>query len=350
MTIRGPMCACLALLLTGCGAVVTSPSRTTAEPDIMKSFTVIAHRGASGYLPEHTLEAAAMAHAMGVDYIEQDVVLTRDDALVVMHDLYLDAMTDVAHRFPGRQRADGRHYAIDFTLEEIQSLRVNERREASGRPAFPERFPVSSGIFRIPTLAEEIELIQGLNRSTGRNVGLYIEPKSPAWHIEQGKDVMVAVLDLLARFGLTGAGQKVLLQSFDPTALRYAREELRSELRMVQLIGENSWRESTADFDYLRSPAGLAEIAGYAQGIGPWIPQVVDIDGDRSSDISPLVAQAHALDLFVHAYTLRADQLPSSIDSLAEAVRILVEETGLDGVFTDHPDQVIRHLPAEISR
>jgi glycerophosphoryl diester phosphodiesterase len=349
MTIRGPMCACLAFLLTGCGAVVTSPSRTTAEPDIMKSFTVIAHRGASGYLPEHTLEAAAMAHAMGVDYIEQDVVLTRDDALVVMHDLYLDAVTDVAHRFPGRQRADGRHYAIDFTLEEIRSLRVNERREASGRPAFPERFPVSSGIFRIPTLAEEIELIQGLNRSTGRNVGLYVEPKSPAWHREEGKDMMAAVLDLLARFGLTGAGHKVLLQSFDPTALRYAREELRSELRMVQLIGENSWRESAADFDYLRSPEGLAEIAGYAQGIGPWLPQVVDIKRNKDIDISPLVTQAHALGLFVHAYTLRADQLPSSVDSIAEAVRILVEETGLDGVFTDHPDQVIQHLPAEIS-
>ena len=87
-----------------------------------RPFSVIAHRGASGYVPEHTLEGVAMAHAMGVDYIEQDVVLTGDNALIVLHDLYLDAVTDVAARFPGRQRADGRHYAIDFSLEEIHSL------------------------------------------------------------------------------------------------------------------------------------------------------------------------------------------------------------------------------------
>jgi len=345
MTIRGPMCACLALLLAGCGTLTSTSSRPIAEADNMKSFTVIAHRGASGYLPEHTLEGAAMAHAMGVDYIEQDVVLTRDDALIVLHDLYLDAVTDVAQRFPGRQRDDGRHYAIDFTLEEIRSLRVHERLEPNGHPAFPNRFPATSGIFRVPTLAEEIELIQGLNRTTGRDVGLYVEPKSPAWHREQGKDLVADVLELLADYGLADASDKVLLQSFDPDALRYAREALQSELHMVQLIGENSWRESTADFDYLRSPKGLAEIAGYAQGIGPWLPQVIEIEDVRTSNISDLVARAQQLGLFVHAYTLRADQLPSSIDSMAEAVRIMVAEAGLDGVFTDHPDQVIEHLP-----
>jgi len=285
-----------------------------------------------------------MAHAMGADYIEQDVLLTRDDVLVVLHDLYLDAVTDVAQRFPGRERADGRHYAIDFTLDEIRSLRVHERLQDNGRPEFPGRFPAETGIFRVPTLAEEIELIQGLNTSTGRAVGLYIEPKSPAWHREQGKDLVAAVLHLLARYGLKGADDKVLLQSFDPDALRYARGELHSGLRMVQLIGENSWRESMADFDFLRSPEGLAEIAQYAQGIGPWLPQVVDISNTPQADISDLVSHARQYGLFVHAYTLRADQLPSSIGSMAEAVRILLDETGLDGVFTDHPDQVIRYL------
>jgi len=350
MTLRGPLCAGLALLLVGCGTVTTIPHRTIAEPANMNQFTVIAHRGASGYLPEHTLEGAAMAHAMGADYIEQDVVLTSDDALIVLHDLYLDAVTDVAQRFPGRQRTDGRHYAIDFTLDEIRSLRVHERLEANGRPAFPDRFPAAAGIFRVPTLAEEIELIRGLNRSTGRDVGLYIEPKSPAWHREQGKDLMAAVLDALSDYGLTDADDRVLLQSFDPDALHYAREELRCELRLVQLLGENSWRESTADFDFLRSPEGLAEIAEYAHGIGPWLPQVIDIKVAGSSDISDLVTRAHELGLFVHAYTLRADQLPSSIGSMAEAVRILAGEAGLDGVFTDHPDQVVRNLPSRDSR
>jgi glycerophosphoryl diester phosphodiesterase len=314
--------------------------------DAMQDFAVIAHRGASGYLPEHTLEAAAMAHAMGADYIEQDVVLTGDDVLIVLHDLYLDAVTNVAQQFPGRQRADGRHYAIDFTWEEISSLRVQERLRPDGHPAFPGRFASAGQIFRVPTLAEEIELIQGLNRSTQHEAGLYIEPKAPAWHHREGKDLMGAVLDLLARHDLDGADDPVLLQSFDQGALIRARNELRSQLRMVQLIGENSWNESPDDFDYLRSPEGLARIAGYAQGIGPWIPQLIDFKVNKPSDISDLVTRAHALGLFVHAYTLRADDLPPRAGTLENAVRMLAGEMGLDGVFTDQPDQVLQHLPA----
>ena len=310
----------------------------------MKEFSIIAHRGASGYLPEHTLEAAALAYAMGADYIEQDVVLTRDNVLIVLHDLYLDSMTDVAAQFPGRERADGRHYAIDFSWEEIRSLRVHERRRNDGRPVYPGRFPASAQIFHIPTLTEEIELIEGLNRSTGRDVGLYVEPKSPAWHAAEGKDLMVAVLDELTRHGLDGVDDNILLQSFDSKALRRAREELQSGLRMVQLIGENSWDESPDDFDFLRSPEGLAFISGYAQGIGPWIPQVIDFKAQQPAEASGLAAEAHALGLFVHAYPLRADELPPRSGTMAAALRGLIEVAGLDGVFTDHPDQVKRHL------
>jgi glycerophosphoryl diester phosphodiesterase len=313
---------------------------------MMQDFAVIAHRGASGYLPEHTLEAAAMAHAMGADYIEQDVVLTRDNVLIVLHDLYLDAVTDVAQRFPGRQRANGRHYVIDFTREEIHTLRVHERLRPDRHPAFPGRFATTSQSFRVPTLAEEIELIKGLNRSTQREAGLYIEPKSPAWHSREGKDLMGAVIDLLAHHDLDCADDPVLLQSFDQGALIRARRELQSELRMVQLIGENSWDESPDDFDYLRSPQGLVSIARYAHGIGPWIPQVVDFKTENSPDISDIVARAHALGLFVHAYTLRADDLPPRAGTLADAVRVLAHEVGLDGVFTDQPDQVLQQLPA----
>jgi glycerophosphoryl diester phosphodiesterase len=155
---------------------------------------------------------------------------------------------------------------------------------------------------------------------------------------------MRAVLHLLAGYGLDGANDKVLLQSFDQGALIHARNELHSQLRMVQLIGENRWDESPDDFDYLRSPEGLAGIAEYAQGIGPWIPQVVDFKTDKPADISDLVTRAHALGLFVHAYTLRADDLPHQAGTLANALRVLTDEVGLDGVFTDHPDQVIEHL------
>lgn len=312
----------------------------------MNDFTVIAHRGASGYLPEHTLEGAAMAHAMGADYIEQDVLLTRDDVLIVLHDLYLDAVTDVAARYPGRARTDGRHYAIDFTLEEIRRLHVHERTGPDGEPAFPRRFPAGSRLFRVPTLEEEILLIQGLNRSTERNVGLYIEPKAPAWHQAEGKDLMVAVLALLADHGLIEADDKVLLQSFDFQALRRAREELGTELGLVQLIGENDWQESPADFDFLRTEAGLREVARFARGIGPWLPQVIEIKNDGSIDTSDLTATAQRLGLFVHAYTLRADQLPPALDGMQETLRLLVEKVKLDGIFTDHPDQVVGYLRA----
>jgi glycerophosphoryl diester phosphodiesterase len=332
--------AFLAVAMAGC---VATPQ--PSEVGTMKRITVIAHRGASGYLPEHTLEAAAMAHAMRADYIEQDVVLTRDDQLIVLHDLYLDEVTDVAERYPGRHRSDGRHYAIDFTLAEIRQLRVTGR-DRPGAPSSPDG-PVlaDAEVFRVPTLAEEMELIRQLNRSTGHESGLYIEPKSPAWHTAEGKNLMAAVLDLLADFGLTDASDPVLLQSFDAEALMYARGELGSRLRMVQLIGENSWRESPSDFDFLQTSEGLAGIAGYAQGIGPWIPQVVEFLSNESHDISDLVARAHAAGLFVHAYTLRADQLPKGAGTLSKAVHVLVDEVGIDGVFTDHPDQVIRLLP-----
>lgn len=313
----------------------------------MKNFTIIAHRGASGYLPEHTLEGVAMAHAMGADYIEQDVVFTRDDELIVLHDLYLDAVTDVAEKFPERARGDDKHYAIDFTLEEIRTLRVHERLRPDGQPEFPDRFPHREALFRIPTLAEEIALIQGLNRSTGRNTGIYIEPKSPAWHQDEGRDLVKAVLGALNEFGYRDREDRAFLQSFDHDFLLYARDELGTGLKLVQLIGENSWRESAMDFDRLQTPAGLRDIARTVDGIGPWLMQVVTVQNGEITDISELVEHAHHLGLFVHAYTLRADQLPPGIESIEATVPFLRDRAGLDGVFTDHPDRVVQAVESE---
>ena len=133
---------------------------------------IIAHRGASGYLPEHTLAAKALAYCQGADYLEQDVVLTRDDHPVVLHDIHLDTVTNVADVFPDRQRADGRFYAIDFTLAELRQLKASERIDLNtGQAVYPNRFPVGSAAFGVPTLAEEIELVQGLNKTLGRQVG-----------------------------------------------------------------------------------------------------------------------------------------------------------------------------------
>jgi glycerophosphoryl diester phosphodiesterase len=308
------------------------------------NFLVIAHRGASGYLPEHTLSGTAMAHEMGVDYIEQDVVLSRDGELVVLHDLYLDAVTDVAERFPGRQRDDGHFYAIDFDLAEIRSLRVRKRPRHDEDPALAGRSPADSAVDHVPTLREMITLIQSLNESTGRDIGIYVEPKSPRWHEQEGRNVMAETVRVLDEFGYCSRDDRAYLQSFDKDALKYAREVLQCDLKLTQLIGENDWRESPCNFDYLRSEAGLAEIACFADGIGPWLPQVVDLSGERMGRPTGLVEAAHRHGLPVHAYTLRADQVPIEIGTLDAAMDLLLKQLQLDGVFTDHPDQVIRYL------
>jgi len=304
---------------------------------------IVAHRGASGYLPEHTLAAKALAYAMGADFIEQDVVLTKDDHPIVLHDIHLDTTTDVAERFPSRARNDGRFYAVDFTLAEVQRLRVTERIDLETDSAnYPDRFPIWKSRFHVHTLAEEIELIQGLNKSTGREVGIYTEVKSPAWHRKQDKDISRIVLDELHAHGYDDKTDAAYLQCFDARELRRIREELKSNLRLIQLIGENSWNEARVDFDELRTPTGLDEIAKYADGIGPRIPHVVrGRAADGSAIVTPLVAEARRRRLCVHPYTLRADALPEYVSSSEELLEMLVVDAKVDGVFTDFPDRAV---------
>ena len=311
---------------------------------------VIAHRGASGYLPEHTLAAKALAHGMGAHFIEQDVVLSRDGVPIVTHDIYLDSTTDVALRFPDRARPDGRFYAIDFDLREIRQLRVHERThvDADGQGAafFPERFPAQPALFTLPTLSEEIALLSGLDQSRGCRTGLYIELKSPNWHRREGLDLASAVLEVLNETGYWNLPEQVFLQCFDDQTLRQLREELRAPLPMIQLIGENSWDEdSEVDYDYLRTTEGLSYIAGYAQGIGPYLPHIyLGKTASGAARFSGLVDSAHACGLQVHPYTFRRDELPTGIDSFEELMDIFFRQAGIDGVFTDFPDIVVNYL------
>ena len=200
----------------------------------MSRFIIIAHRGASGYLPEHTLPAKAMAYAMGADYLEQDVVATRDGQLLVLHDIHLDRVTDVAERFPDRARGDGRFYVRDFDLDEIRTLQVTERLDGAGLPVYPGRFPPRSGRFRVNTLAEELELVAGLNHATGRKTGVYPEIKRPAWHQADGFDITPAVLDELARHGYETAEDAIFLQCFDGAEVLRIRNELGCKLKLVR--------------------------------------------------------------------------------------------------------------------
>ena len=311
---------------------------------------VIAHRGASGYLPEHTLAAKAMAHAMGAGFIEQDVVLSRDGTAIVLHDVYLDSTTNVAQCFPGRARTDGRFYAIDFDLQEIRQLRVHERThldiERNGLAVFTERFPAQPVLFQVPTLAEEIAMIAGLDRSRGQSTGLYIELKSPNWHRREGLDLSAAILQVLDETEYWNRPEQVFLQCFDDQTLRQLRHDLKAPLPMIQLIGENSWGEdSEVDYDYLRTPKGLSYVASYAQGIGPFVPHIY-LGKTAAGDVhlSELVELAHARGLLVHPYTLRRDELPKGIHSFTELLDILIDQAGVDGLFTDFPDIVVDFL------
>lgn len=314
-----------------------------------KSPVVIAHRGACGYLPEHTLEAKALAYGMGADYLEQDVVASRDDELVVLHDIHLDTVTDVAERFSDRAREDGRFYARDFDLADLKTLNIHERRSEDGDTAvFPGRFPTTQGRFSIATLAEEIVMIQGLNKATGRNTGIYPEVKRPAFHAEEGVDVSQLLLNMLGEFGYSDKEAPVFVQCFDAKEVTRLRNELDCQLKIVQLIGENDWGEADTDYDGLKTSEGLSQVAKVADAIGPWAAQlytIAEIDGQPVS--TGLVSRAHAAGLSVHPYTFRADALLPGFDSFVEMVDWFAGTLSIDGLFTDFPDKAIEALASK---
>jgi len=299
---------------------------------------IIAHRGACGYLPEHSRGAKALACGMGADYLEQDVIATRDGALVVLHDLYLDAVSDVRERFPGRERADGRSYCLDFDLDELRSLGFHERIDLdTGRARYPQRYPPAAGTFSVCTLAEEIAFARAMNRSTGRDIGIYPEIKNPEWHLEHGFDLGAAVADELDRTGYLAPGSRIFLQCFDSKTLRAARARCGPDLPTIQLLGSG-----TEMSDQL-----LADIAEYATGIGPSLKLIYRGKDSRGApQLTNLVEEARAHSLVVHPYTLRSDDLPEGIESFAELLDICVDRLRVDAVFTDFTDQVARYLRA----
>lgn len=304
---------------------------------------VIAHRGASGYLPEHTLPAYAMAYALGADYIEPDVVMTADAQLICLHDIHLDATTDVTQVFPDRARDDGRWYAADFTLVEIQRLSAIERTGADGARVFPGRFNADARGFQVPTLAALIEMVAALNRQTGREVGIYPETKAPVFHDNENLPLEAALLEMLADHGYAGRDARVYIQSFGFDNLREMRDVFGSDLPMIQLVGDG------AAYDAMVTPDGLDAIATYADGIGPDKARIAATDG-------ALVTLAHQRGLKVHPYTFRADQLPAGDHRLEDELRRYYFEYGVDGLFTDftdiaveivHPDYRPRLYPRE---
>ncbi|WP_200018811.1 glycerophosphodiester phosphodiesterase [Cobetia sp. cqz5-12] len=353
------------LLATSTSAALAddSPLRSI-DPGHCTDKVVVAHRGASGYLPEHTLAAKAMAYAQGADFLEQDVVMSKDDQLVVLHDRFLDRVTNVAEVFPERARDDGRYYAIDFTLDELRKLSFSEGftvKDGEQVADYPERFPLGKSHFGLHTLSEEIEMIQGLNHSTGRDVGLYVEIKAPWFHQSEGKQVSRAVLETLKQYGYVAHDDNAVVQVFDPNGLKRIHDtlqpELEMDLRLVQLMGETSWdmtfqpdadgKLEPYDYDWMYQEGGMQRIATYADGIGPWKPMVIEDSSTRDDiKVTPLVEEAHAQGLIVMPYTFRLDEgrIPDWASDYDDMLRAFFVDAKVDGVFTDYPDRAVQWL------
>lgn len=357
----------IASVLSGCVSYSTK-EKTSTMSELSKKPIVIAHRGASGYAPEHSLVAKAIAHTMGVDYIEQDVVMTKDDHLVVLHDPYLDRVTNVMEVFPDRSRevmGQNRWLAIDFTLAEIKSLNMTEgfdfnSADNSMTSPYPSRFPLFKSSFQVSTLEEEIELIQGLNQSTGKDIGLYVEVKTPWLHQMEGKDVSLKTLQVLKRYGYSSKDDKVFFQCFDPDELKRVHNELFAQLKMdiklVQLIAHTDWKETmrlqdgelTAyDYDWMFSNKGMTDVATYADGIGPWMPMLVAKNSTSDQIVeSELLLAARDNNLQIHPYTFRKekDKIPTFAKDFNHLLDIFLNQLKVDGVFSDHPDKVIEFI------
>lgn len=318
-------------------------------PLIAAEKVVVAHRGASGYVPEHTIAAKAMAYGMGADYIEQDVVMTKDDRLIVLHDHYLDRVTDVQDIFPNRKREDGRYYVIDFTLEEIRELNISERYRFDDQgnkvAVFPGRFPLNKSRFKIHTLEEEIELVQGLNKSTGKDIGIYPEAKSPRFHLEEGKDLSRTMLETLKKYGYTDKSHKVYFQTFEIEELRRVHNELlpamEMDVKLVQLMGNDDYYKN------IITREGIEALSKYADGIGPSLGMIIANDAEQDTyEVTDLVTNAHAYGLEVHPYTFRQESFatPKYAKSYENLLEIFLYEVGVDGVFTDFTDRTVAYI------
>ncbi len=363
------------VLLAGCsGNDHGFPTLTGDKP------LIIGHRGAAGYLPDHTLESYKRAIELGADFIEPDLVATRDGVLVARHEPNISGTTDVKDRpeFADRKRkaiVDGFEeegwFVSDFTLAELKTLRAIQ--------PMSDRDQSHNGKYLIPTFEEVLALAKTEGARLGRSIGVYPETKHPTYHARLNLALEDRLLEILARHGHTKKDSPVIIQSFETANLKYLRG--RTQLRLVQLIdGYDQNADGSIDqslpwgqaydltvagdkrtYVQLLTPAGLAEIRQYADGIGPWKPYLipsrltlgsdgkpVDLNQDGRIDerdrtlMAPtsVLADAHQAGLFVHPYTFRSEakRLVSDYRGDPKAEYRRFYELGVDGVFADFPD------------
>ena len=309
-----------------------------------KSPLVVAHRGASGYRPEHTLAAYELGINQGADYIEPDLVMTSDRVLVARHENEIGGTTDVASRFPDRRTTkviDGERvtgfFVEDFTLAEIKQLRARERL------AF--RSHGYDGKFEIPTFEEILRFVAEKERAIGRRIGLYPETKHPTYHESLGLAISDSVIATLHRFGYTGSDDPIFIQSFEVSNLQ--RMVSQTRLRLIQLIDDSGGpydrvaANERRDYESMITADGLRAMSRYTAGIAVAKQLVQPIDASGSlGEPTNLVRAAHEAGLLVHVWTLRADSayLAKAYRGDAGAEVRRFRDLGVDGLFTDFPD------------
>jgi len=361
--LRAAAIAAAALTLVGAapaGADRAQTAPATATASRGDDFLVVGHRGASGYRPEHTLASYELAARMGADYIEPDLVTTKDGVLVARHEPEISETTDVAAHpefahLKTTKSLDGNQltgwFTEDFTLAQLKTLRAKER-----IPALRQQNTIYDGRYEVPTFQEIIELTRRLSRELRRDIGIYAETKHPTYFREQGKALEPKVVDALNRNGLNRRGAEVYVQSFEVSNLK----ELDPKLN-VPLVQLTSATGAPYDFVHTGDPrtyadlvtaAGLREVSRYADGLGPEKSQVIprDASGFLTSPTA-LVRDAHRAGLDVHPYTFRAENqfLPADFRSStvpAEYGDLFAEieafrAAGIDGLFTDNPDVAV---------
>lgn len=373
------------MALSACGGDDASgtPLRTlNGEPPL-----VIAHRGASGYLPEETLEAYQRAIELGADAIEPDLISTKDGILIARHDPNLAFSTDVASHpeFASRKRidwpVDGEKqtgwFAHDFTLAEIGTLGA-----ISTDPERPQQF---NGLYKVVTFQQIVDLAKAESARRGRTIAVYPETKNPTYHRDLGLPLEDKLIAIIKAAGWNSKTAPVFVQSFEPGSLKEMRAK-GLNVRIVQLIDADDYDLKNGTLSYappydgpydwtragdprlfssMVTPGGLAEIRTYADGIGPWKPYILpvkasldasgnprDINGDGKVNLNDattqpttgLIADAHQAGLFVHAYTFRNEKRRQTADTIADPKLeyLLYYRLGIDGVFTDFTDTAIQ--------
>ncbi|TSD54222.1 glycerophosphodiester phosphodiesterase [Variovorax sp. KBS0712] len=383
MSLQITLTAAAALSLAACGT--TGPAANKLLTLDGNPPLVIAHRGASGYLPEQTLESYARAIELGADVIEMDLVSTKDGVLIARHDPNLAISTDVAKhaRFASRKKTiqvDGETqtgwFSNDFTLAEIKTL--------GGISTDAERPQEFNGKFKVVTFQEIIDFAKAKTKETGRTIAIYPETKNPTYFRDLGMPMEDKVIAAINAAGWNSKTAPIYVQSFEPGSLKYMKSK-GLNTRLIQLIDGDGidmktgamtyavpvdrpyeWTKAgdKRNFDVMVTPAGLAEIKTYADGIGPWKRYIVSVKGTVGADgkvvdvnkdgkindadatsMAPttLIADAHKAGLFVHPFTFRNEsrRLASDYNKDGKNEYAVYYKLGVDGVFTDFTDTAL---------